>query len=232
MGFFLSTTVNAQEDELRRELSTLADTLRKEHGEWIRSDKTSPDPTDAAIPRFARIAERSRGTKTGSRSLILIIYYGGLNASQRQPVAAAIDGLIDNYQDSEVLGTLIRNMPMISAEVVTMRERIRILQRIAGAATRSEVQASALFHAGRFSLSIGGTRKQRQQRAKKYFARLVAQHPDSPFLENARNCIFEMDRLQIGMKVPEIEGEDLDGVAFRLSDYRGKVVMLDFWGEW
>ncbi len=70
MGFFLSTTVNAQEDELRRELSTLADTLRKEHGEWIRSDKTSPDPIDAAIPRFARIAERSRGTKTGSRSLM------------------------------------------------------------------------------------------------------------------------------------------------------------------
>ena len=31
---------------------------------------------------------------------------------------------------------------------------------------------------------------------------------------------------------PEIAGEDLAGVAFKLSDYRGKVVLLDFWGYW
>lgn len=36
----------------------------------------------------------------------------------------------------------------------------------------------------------------------------------------------------IGQLVPEIEGEDIDGVAFKLSDYRGKVVVLDFWGHW
>ena len=30
----------------------------------------------------------------------------------------------------------------------------------------------------------------------------------------------------------EIEGTDQDGVAFKLSDYRGKVVVLDFWGDW
>ena len=26
--------------------------------------------------------------------------------------------------------------------------------------------------------------------------------------------------------------EDLAGVEFKLSDYRGKVVFLDFWGHW
>jgi cytochrome oxidase Cu insertion factor (SCO1/SenC/PrrC family) len=31
---------------------------------------------------------------------------------------------------------------------------------------------------------------------------------------------------------PEIEGEDQDGVTFKLSDYRGKVILLDFWGNW
>jgi len=44
--------------------------------------------------------------------------------------------------------------------------------------------------------------------------------------------LFELRRLQVGMPAPEIEGEDLDGVPFKLSDYRGKVVVLDFWGNW
>ena len=35
-----------------------------------------------------------------------------------------------------------------------------------------------------------------------------------------------------GESAPEIEGEDLDGKKFKLSDYRGKVVLLDFWGHW
>ena len=44
--------------------------------------------------------------------------------------------------------------------------------------------------------------------------------------------LFERDRLQIGMKVPDIVGEDLDGKEFKLSDYEGKVVVIDFWGDW
>ena len=37
---------------------------------------------------------------------------------------------------------------------------------------------------------------------------------------------------EVGKLAPEISGVDLDGVPFKLSDYRGKVVMLDFYGDW
>ena len=37
---------------------------------------------------------------------------------------------------------------------------------------------------------------------------------------------------QIGNLAPEIEGMDLDGQFFKLSDYRGKVVLLDYWAHW
>jgi hypothetical protein len=37
---------------------------------------------------------------------------------------------------------------------------------------------------------------------------------------------------EVGMTAREIEGEDIDGKPFKLSDYRGKVVLLDFWGHW
>ena len=37
---------------------------------------------------------------------------------------------------------------------------------------------------------------------------------------------------RVGEMAPEIAGEDLDGKKFKLSDYRGKVVLIDFWGDW
>src|SRR5262249_28782208 len=37
------------------------------------------------------------------------------------------------------------------------------------------------------------------------------------------------DNLVVGKVPPEIEGQDQDGKKFKLSDYRGKVVLLDFW---
>jgi thiol-disulfide isomerase/thioredoxin len=37
---------------------------------------------------------------------------------------------------------------------------------------------------------------------------------------------------EVGMTAQEIAGEDLDGKKFKLSHYRGRVVLLVFWGHW
>jgi stage V sporulation protein SpoVS len=50
--------------------------------------------------------------------------------------------------------------------------------------------------------------------------------------EKAKGELFELRNLAIGKPAPEIEGEDADSKKFKLSDYRGKVVLLDFWGNW
>lgn len=41
-----------------------------------------------------------------------------------------------------------------------------------------------------------------------------------------------VDGVEVDDRAIEVVGTDLDGVDFKLSDYRGKVVMLDFWGDW
>jgi hypothetical protein len=38
--------------------------------------------------------------------------------------------------------------------------------------------------------------------------------------------------LEVGMAAPEIAGLDTQGRPMRLSDFRGRVVVLDFWGHW
>lgn len=40
------------------------------------------------------------------------------------------------------------------------------------------------------------------------------------------------EKLADGAVAPDIEGIDIDGVAFKLSDYKGKIIFLDFWGDW
>ena len=55
---------------------------------------------------------------------------------------------------------------------------------------------------------------------------------DKTLGEYADRALFEIENLTVGKIAPDIEGEDLDGEPFKLSDYRGKIVMLDFWGDW
>ncbi len=50
--------------------------------------------------------------------------------------------------------------------------------------------------------------------------------------EFAKSSLFEIRNLRIGKVAPDISGEDLNGEAFKLSDYRGKVVLLSFWATW
>jgi len=56
--------------------------------------------------------------------------------------------------------------------------------------------------------------------------------PKASFTPRAKGILFEATSLQVGMKAPDITGKDTDGVAFKTSDYLGKVILLDFWGDW
>jgi thiol-disulfide isomerase/thioredoxin len=38
--------------------------------------------------------------------------------------------------------------------------------------------------------------------------------------------------LRVGQLVPDFDFADLDGIKHKLSEYRGKYVVLDFWGSW
>lgn len=44
--------------------------------------------------------------------------------------------------------------------------------------------------------------------------------------------VYEIRNLSLGKTAPDIRGEDTDGAKLALSDYRGRVVLLTFWGTW
>ena len=48
--------------------------------------------------------------------------------------------------------------------------------------------------------------------------------------QRAKDLLAELKSL--GKPAPEIDGVDLDGRGMKLSEYRGKVVLLSFWATW
>lgn len=50
--------------------------------------------------------------------------------------------------------------------------------------------------------------------------------------EQAKGMLFQRRNLAIGKPIPDIDGEGIDGQRMKLSDFRGKVVVLTFWATW
>jgi hypothetical protein len=70
-----------------------------------------------------------------------------------------------------------------------------------------------------------------------FYERTIKEYADvkvfnRPLGPQAKGELNEMRHLSVGKPAPEITAEDIDGTKFKLSDYRGKVVLLDFWGNW
>ena len=74
--------------------------------------------------------------------------------------------------------------------------------------------------------------------AEALFERAVEQYGDVkvPYGDTvgakAKSDLHEIRYLPVGREAQEIEGQDQDGKRFKLSDYRGKVVLLYFWSEY
>jgi thiol-disulfide isomerase/thioredoxin len=57
-------------------------------------------------------------------------------------------------------------------------------------------------------------------------------HGKTTLGEAAKLKLHELRYLAIGRPAADIAGDDLDGQSMRLSDFKGRVVLLDFWANW
>lgn len=48
----------------------------------------------------------------------------------------------------------------------------------------------------------------------------------------AKSELFDLHHLSVGNQAPDVEGQDQNGKKFKLADYQGKVVLLDFWSQY
>jgi uncharacterized protein (TIGR03067 family) len=84
----------------------------------------------------------------------------------------------------------------------------------------------------------------RQPEAERLYHQFIAEIKDQPqaynpdvyiekmYLTQAQAEIAEIGSRGLGKPAPELAGEDLAGKPLKLSEFRGKVVLLSFWATW
>ena len=94
-----------------------------------------------------------------------------------------------------------------------------------------KIQAYATYNLG--YVLISRDEKNRAE-AEKLFETVRSDFKDvePELVKRAESELYEIRNLALGQVAPEIKGKDVDGKEFALSEYRGKVVVLDFWGDW
>jgi vacuolar-type H+-ATPase subunit H len=147
----------------------------------------------------------------------------------------AVDRLVEKYPDHDALERVCQSLGRGRSP-----DAAATLKKILGKATKPRVKAAAALALGR-SLSdridsLGDKPAEADKvaaEAEKYFTQVIDLGKDNEAVKkDAERLLNALRTLRVGKEAPDIKGADLDGKEFKLTDYRGKVVLLDFWGNW
>jgi hypothetical protein len=186
-------------------------------------------PVKIFTPKFEDLAHRADGTLVGLKCWIWIVKHPDNSTSKAAP--RAVDALTSRYLEAEELTELasyLRYAGYPLGKDVVQRTLQLLIEKSPHKSVRAQATCSLAYGLLEESDGTGSAR----ERAHELFVKVTSDYPDTKAAKQAERGLFELDHLQIGMTVPDIEGTDVDGAAFKLSEYRGKVVVLDFWGNW
>ena len=144
---------------------------------------------------------------------------------------SALEFMFENYADSEAM-ELVVGISDIGVPRRKAESRFRSLikdnpsETVKALATMSLAE---LMEPGATGKTLKEVEKLYETVVNKYAS---VERRGVPIGDSAKDALFAIQYLSIGKEAPEIAAEDLDGVEFKLTDYRGKIVLLDFWGNW
>ena len=220
-----------------QELKSLQDAYAKEeeaHYEALRVKIDKGEAVDMTggpaknyLPKALAIAKKARLTATADKAYAWAVTLA-YQTSNADAMAEAVNGMLKNNANS---AELKQSMMFIGYGVRDQNQAIKLLSRIEHYSTDREIKAQAVtMRAGLFYDDYMGTGD--IPRAKSIFNRVIKEYPDTEAAKRAKGVIFAMDNLGVGKVAPNFTATDQDGIQFKLSDYRGKVVILAFWGFW
>jgi peroxiredoxin len=118
-----------------------------------------------------------------------------------------------------------------------------VLRAVLASAAPADEKAAALYALGSHQFRAfetatdDSTRSAARTEAFALLQKVITDYPTVqiqgfPLADQAAALLFEITHLSVGAIAPEITGKDHTDTPFKLSDYRGRAVLLVFWGDW
>jgi thiol-disulfide isomerase/thioredoxin len=179
--------------------------------------------------RAIEFAEKNPKSEDSAQALIW-----ALQRARDEPTRdRAILALLKDQVQSKNIGsicTMLAELPNPSVEkllrAVAEKNTDRKAQGLATLALATHLQSRA-------DDAQGAEAEKLNKEAEKVLEGAVAKFAD---VQTDEGTVGEIAKatlgLAIGRTAPDISGEDAEDKKFKLSDYKGKVVMLDFWASW
>jgi hypothetical protein len=200
--------------------------------------KLTPPPVDGYVREFAELARSAPGSEAAAKAWMMVVQLAP-QGSDKAVIGTAVERLARDHGTSELatsLGSMLSRAGG-SLGVDVARGHLRTVIELA---PTGAVQAGALLglatSLGDDEATTAGSPGERELEA--LVGRLSTDYAElldsrgRTYGSVAEGIAFARKHLQVGLAAPEVEAADTQGVAFKLSDYRGKVVLLDFWGNW
>lgn len=191
---------------------------RKKMMEMYRSERPDPAPVVASILDIAEKNPKEEGVEKG---LEWSVRYA--NVQQADKIT---DLLLTHYPDSKALGTTAQRYARM------FKGGEEGLRKIIAQAKSEKVRQGASYYLATKLMRNEATKADGLALLKKLESTPGIEKSNPRLLAQVKGQITVIEKLSIGCTAPDIVGTDHDDKEFKLSDYRGKVVLIDFWGIW
>jgi hypothetical protein len=237
----LAPSINAQDEE---------DSIQKIQSGFQAAGQADDKIDAKEMKEFAGRAlalAKQKGGRTGYQATLWTLYICKVAEADAQAKSSfrtgATDIIVERYANSSSIGELLAELEAFDPAEAKQCEAC--IARIEAAATKPKAKDAIRAYRLRKVIFETGSITTPEAR-KAAIASLEAQikeagdkvcpfdyaNPKRTWKAVAAGPLFELKNLYIGAEAPDIKGVDVDGVSFSLSDYRGKVIFLDFWGHW
>ncbi|HEV3143151.1 MAG TPA: peroxiredoxin family protein [Gemmataceae bacterium] len=226
----------------QEKLQSLLDDYRKENNKYeddLAGAKTEDEKTvikklkaqmaNGFAEKFLAFAAEAPKTPPAADAMLWILRYADTYSGMEK----VIDMIIKNQLHTPKLVPVLANL---KPEV---KGGDRLLRKVGESSTNVECKTVALLRLAENLQTqsedaenkeeAAKLMKEAEARAKEVIKKYAAVNRE--YTKKAQDILDDIEKLSPGKKAPDISGEDLEGQPLKLSDFKGRIVVLVFWNS-